>query len=192
MTSRISCLGSNVSALWFVEQAETLADSLGRDVGECRHLAGEHFDASAKDSLGCLSNSGPAVRRESEAGQQTQRRRLQETVMAQYLVAIYHPDNYDPSTEGEAMSRDIDALNDEMKAARVRIFVGGLSPARKARSLRAQPAGKVVVTDGPYIETKEHIGGFWVLEVTDLNEALAWGRKAAVACRAPVEVRPFN
>ena len=112
--------------------------------------------------------------------------------MAQYLVAIYHPDNYDPSTEGEAMSRDIDALNDEMKAARVRIFVGGLSPASKARSLRAQPAGKVVVTDGPYIETKEYIGGFWVLEVSDLNEALAWGRKAAVACRAPVEVRPFN
>jgi len=52
--------------------------------------------------------------------------------MKQYLVAIYHPDDYDPSTEDEAMSRDIDALNDEMKAARVRIFVGGLSPARIA------------------------------------------------------------
>ena len=109
--------------------------------------------------------------------------------MTQYLVAIYHPDDYDPSTEDEAMSRDIDALNDEMKAARVRIFVGGLSPARSARSLRAQPAGKVLVTGGPYLETKEHIGGFWVLEAADLDEALAWGRKAAVACRAPVEVR---
>ena len=63
--------------------------------------------------------------------------------MAQYLVALYHPANYDPSTEGEAMSRDIDALNDEMKAARVRIFVGGLASASKARSLRAQPAAKV-------------------------------------------------
>ena len=112
--------------------------------------------------------------------------------MPQYLVAIYHPEDYDPSTEDEAMSRDIDALNDEMKAARVRVFVGGLSPARSARSLRAQPAGKVLVTDGPYIETKEHIGGFWVLEAADLDEALEWGRKAAVACRAPVEVRPFN
>ena len=109
--------------------------------------------------------------------------------MTQYLVAIYHPDDYDPSTEDAAMSRDIDALNDEMKAARVRIFVGRLSPARSARSLRAQPAGKVLVTDGPYVETKEHIGGFWVLEAADLDEALAWGRKAAVACRAPVEVR---
>jgi len=81
--------------------------------------------------------------------------------MKQYLVAIYHPDDYDPSTEDEAMSRDIDALNDEMKAARVRIFVGGLSPARSASSLRAQPAGKVLVTDGPYGETKEHIAGFF-------------------------------
>jgi hypothetical protein len=87
------------------------------------------------------------------------------------------------------MSRDIDALNDEMKTARVRIFVGGLSPARSARSRRA-PAGEVVVTDGPYIEAKEHIGGFWVLEVADLDEALRWGRN--VACQAPVEVRPFN
>jgi len=109
--------------------------------------------------------------------------------MQQFLVAIYHPDDYDPSKEGEAMARDIAALNEEMKAARVRIFVGGLSPARSARSLRAQPGGKVLVTDGPYIETKEHIGGFWVLAVANLDEALEWARKAAVACRAPVEVR---
>jgi DNA-directed RNA polymerase specialized sigma24 family protein len=64
-------------------------------------------------------------------------------------------------------------------------------PASSAKSLRAQPDGKVLITDGPYLETKEHLGGFWVLEAADLNEALAWGRKAAVACRTPVEVRPF-
>jgi hypothetical protein len=112
--------------------------------------------------------------------------------MAQYLVAIHHPDNYNPSLETEAMVRDIFALNDEMVAAGVRTFVGGLLPASSAKSLRAQPDGKVLVTDGPYLETKEHIGGFWVLEVADLDEALAWGRKAAIACRAPVEVRPFG
>ena len=113
--------------------------------------------------------------------------------MPQYLVAIHHPDDYDPSVaEDEAMHRDIDALNDEMKSAGVRIFVGGLQPVRSARSIRAKPDGNVLVTDGPYIETKEHIGGFWVLEVASLEEALAWGRKAAVACRAPVEVRPFH
>ncbi len=109
--------------------------------------------------------------------------------MTQYLVAIHHPDDYDPSVETEAMSRDIDALNEEMEAKGVRIFVGGLSAASSAKSLRAQPDGKVLITDGPYLETKEHVGGFWVLKAANLDEALAWGRKAAVACRAPVEVR---
>lgn len=110
-----------------------------------------------------------------------------------YLVAIHHPDDYDPFVkEDEAMSRDIDALNEAMVAAGIRIFVGGLHPARNAKSLRQQADGKVSVTDGPYLETKEHVGGFWVLEVADLDEALEWGRKAAVACRAPVEVRPFH
>ncbi len=90
------------------------------------------------------------------------------------------------------MGRDIDALNEEMTAAGVRVFVGGLLPVSSAKSLRAQPGGKVLITDGPYLETKEHIGGFWVLEAADLNEALEWGRKAVVACRAPVEVRPFG
>jgi len=111
--------------------------------------------------------------------------------MAQYLVAIHHPDNYDPSTEDEAMSRDIDVLNEEMEAAGARVFAGGLSSASNAKSLRAQRGGKVLVTDGPYLETKEHIGGFWILEAADLDEALVWGRKAVVACRAPVEVRAF-
>jgi hypothetical protein len=112
-------------------------------------------------------------------------------IMAQYLVAIHHPDNYDPSLEDEAMGRDIDVLNEEMIAAGVRIFAGGLRPASNAKSLRAQPGGKVLITDGPYLETKEHIGGFWILEAADLDEALAWGRKAVIACRAPVEVRAF-
>ena len=112
--------------------------------------------------------------------------------MTRYLVAIQHPDDCDPSAEDEVMSRDIDALSDEMVAAGVRIFVGGLSPASSAGSLRAQPGGKVLITDGPHLETKEHIGGFWVLEAANLDDALAWGRKAAVACRAPVEMRPLN
>jgi hypothetical protein len=112
--------------------------------------------------------------------------------MPQYLVAIHHPDDYDPSVEDEAMHRDIDVLNEEMIAAGVRIFVGGLQLASSAKSLRAKPDGKVLITDGPYLETKEHMGGFWVLEAADLDEALAWGRKAVVACRAPVEVRPFH
>ena len=111
--------------------------------------------------------------------------------MPQYLVAIHHPDGYDGSREDEAMGRDISALNVEMEAAGARIFAGGLSSPSYAKSLRAKPDGKVLITDGPYIESKEHVGGFWILEASDLNEALAWGSKAAVACRAPVEVREF-
>jgi hypothetical protein len=104
------------------------------------------------------------------------------------LVVIYLPDDYDPSREDKEMVRDIDALNDEMKAKGIRVFAGGLGP---AKSLRAQPDGKVLITDGPYLETKEHIGGFLILEAADLDEVLAWGRKGAVASRAPVEVRPI-
>jgi hypothetical protein len=113
--------------------------------------------------------------------------------MPKYLVAIHHPDNYDPAvSEDEAMDRAIDALNEEMEAAGIRIFVGGLHPARSAKSLRMQPNGQVLITDGPYLQTREHVGGFWVLEAADLGAALAWGHKATLACRAPVEVRPFH
>lgn len=112
--------------------------------------------------------------------------------MTRYLVSIYHPDDYDPSREDAAMARDIDTLNDEMVAAGVRVFVGGLAPARTAKSVRRNSAGKLVVTDGPYIETREHIGGLWVLECATPEEALAWAEKAAIACRTPVQVRPFN
>jgi hypothetical protein len=111
--------------------------------------------------------------------------------MRQFLVAIHHPDGYDGSLEGEAMMRDIDVLNEEMAAAGARFFAGGLGAAGKAKSLRAQPDGNVRTTDGPYLETKEHIGGFWIVNAANMDEALAWGRKAVVACRAPVEVRAF-
>lgn len=112
--------------------------------------------------------------------------------MTRYLVAIHLPDDYDTSKEDAALRRDISALNEEMIAAGVRLFVGGLEPAAEAKSLRGTPDGKVLVTDGPFMETKEHVGGFWVLEAADLDEAMAWGRKATIACRVPVEVRAFR
>ena len=110
----------------------------------------------------------------------------------QYLIAIHHAVDYDPSTEDDAMHRDIDVLNEEMVAAGVRLFVGGLQPPSKAKSVRRQRNGRVLITDGPYLETKELVGGFWVLEAHDMDEALEWGRKAAMACRTSVEVRPFH
>jgi hypothetical protein len=128
----------------------------------------------------------------AKAGQPARPKTFTGEIMTQFLVAIHHPDDYDPfAAEDEAMHREIDALNEEMIAAGARVFAGGLHPARSAKSLRAQSHGKVLITDGPYLETKEHVGGFWLLEAANLDEALAWGRKAVVACRAPVEVRQF-
>ena len=109
--------------------------------------------------------------------------------MPQYLIANYLPDDFDPSTVTEAMIEEIHALNREMIAAGARKFACGISPASNAKTVRKQPDGKVLITDGPYTETKEHIGGFWILEAADMDEALAWARKGGVACRAPVEVR---
>ena len=110
-----------------------------------------------------------------------------------FLVAIHHPDDYDPSVaEDEAMGHDIDILNEQMVAAGVRVFVGGLHSAKAAMSLRPGASGDVQLTDGPYLPTHEHVGGFWVLECADMDEALAWGCKAVAACRVPVEVRQFH
>src|SRR5579864_4861171 len=112
--------------------------------------------------------------------------------MPQYIVASYLPDDFDPSTVTESMVEEIHALNRKMIAAGVRKFACGISPASNAKTVRKQTDGKVLITDGPYTETKEHIGGFWILECADMDEALAWVRKAVVACRAPVEVRTFH
>ena len=109
--------------------------------------------------------------------------------MPQYIVANYLPDNFDPSTVTEAMMEEIHALNHEMIAAGVRKFACGISSAANAKTVRKQSDGKVLVTDGPYIETKEHMGGFWILEAADLDEALAWAKKAAITCDVPGEVR---
>ena len=109
--------------------------------------------------------------------------------MPQYLVANYLPDDFDPSAVTEAMIEEIHALNRELIAAGVRKFACGISPPGKAKTVRKQRDGTVLVTDGPYTETKEHMGGFWILEAADMDEALAWARKGAVACRASGEVR---
>src|SRR5438309_11299720 len=109
--------------------------------------------------------------------------------MPQYLVANYLPDYFDPSTVTEAMMEEIHALNRELIAAGARKLACGIAPAANAKTLRKQPDGKVLITDGPYIETKEHMGGFWILEAANMDEALARPKKAAIACDVPGEVR---
>jgi hypothetical protein len=112
--------------------------------------------------------------------------------MPRFLIAIHHPEAYDPSAEGEQMARDIDALNEEMEAAGVRKFVGGLHYPENVWSLRPQADGEIMMTNDLYLRTDEHVAGFWVLELADMDAALEWARKAVAACRAPVEVRQFH
>jgi hypothetical protein len=106
--------------------------------------------------------------------------------MPQYFIAGYLPDDFDPSQMDEAAGLKIHELNKEMIAAGVRKFACGLGA---AKSLRSQSNGGVLVTDGPYLETKEHIGGFWILECADMDAAVAWARKGVAAIGGKVEVR---
>jgi hypothetical protein len=106
--------------------------------------------------------------------------------MPHYLIAGYLPDDFDPSTQDEAMVEEIHALNREMVAAGIRRFAGGLGA---AHTLRAQPDGEVHITDGPYLETKELIGGITIVETRNRDEAMAWAERGVRAFRMPVEVR---
>jgi hypothetical protein len=113
------------------------------------------------------------------------------TGMRQYLLSIYQPDGEPPAPEVlEPIMRDIGAVDQEMRAAGAWVFTGGLHAPDTATVLRAS-GDDVLVTDGPYAEGKEHVGGFWIIRAADLDEALAWARKATVACTLPVEVRPM-
>jgi hypothetical protein len=112
--------------------------------------------------------------------------------MKQYLLSVYHAEDGSPAPEVmEKIVRDVDALNAEFQAAGAWVFAGGLFPSSTATVLQVQ-GGDVLVTDGPFVEGKEHIGGFWVIKAADLDAALEWGKKATRACAAAVEVRPFH
>jgi hypothetical protein len=109
--------------------------------------------------------------------------------MPHYFVCNYLPDDFDPSTVTEAMIEEIHALNREMDAAGVTKFACGITPAAAAKTVRKKSDGTVTVTDGPYVEAKEHIGGFWILECANMDEALAWARKGAIFGESVGEVR---
>ncbi|HRJ28075.1 MAG TPA: hypothetical protein PLO61_11285 [Fimbriimonadaceae bacterium] len=111
----------------------------------------------------------------------------------QFFVAIYRPLDYKPeAAEDSLMRAEIDALNDEMVAAGVREFVGGLHPVHQAQSVEVREDGSLGRGVGPISSAGMAIGGFWVLQVADESEALCWAEKASRACRAPVEVRRFH
>ncbi len=112
--------------------------------------------------------------------------------MKQYLLSIYQPDGDPPPPEVlEAVMRGISALNQELKAAGAWVFTGGLHPPSTATVVRIRD-GDLLMTDGPFAEGKEHIGGFVIIKAPDLDAALAWGRKVVRAIPLPIEVRPFQ
>ena len=113
--------------------------------------------------------------------------------MKQYLLSVYMVEGEpEPAADTrEKIYRDVDAVNAELQAAGAWVFAGGLHPANTATVVRVQD-GEVLTTDGPFAEGKEHIGGFWVIQASDLDAAMAWATKATRACRGPVEVRPFQ
>jgi hypothetical protein len=112
--------------------------------------------------------------------------------MKQYLLSVYQPsETPPPDVDLDKIMRDVRALQQEMREAGVWVFAGGLHGPSSATVLR--PDGdEILTTDGPYIEAKEFIGGFTIIEAPDLDAALDWGSKAARATTLPIEVRPFQ
>lgn len=109
--------------------------------------------------------------------------------MPQYLLSIYQPDSGVPDAETMArITADLHRLHEELRESGSWVFTGGLDATSSATVVRADG----MITDGPYLEGKEHIGGIWVITAPDLDAALRWGRKAAAATTLPIEVRPFR
>jgi hypothetical protein len=112
--------------------------------------------------------------------------------MKQYLLSIYQPDGDPPPPDVlEKVMRHVRAVEDEMQAAGAWVFAGGLHGPSSATVINPRSDG-MPMTDGPYVEGKEHIGGVVIVKVDNLDEALAWGRKVAQATTLPIEVRPFH
>jgi hypothetical protein len=113
--------------------------------------------------------------------------------MTQYLLSVHYVEGQEAPDETtiKQMYEDVETLNQEMQAAGAWVFGGGLEEPHLATVVREQ-GGEVVTTDGPFPESKEQLGGFWVLDVADHDTALGWARRATKACRGPVEVRPFQ
>ena len=114
--------------------------------------------------------------------------------MTQYLLSVWHDDTYEvdfSSPDAQRLVAQVDAFNADLQASGAWVFAGGLHPPSSATVVRATN-DHVSMTDGPYAESKEQMGGFWVIEAADLDAALDWARRGSAACEGPVEVRPFQ
>src|SRR4051794_11099064 len=114
--------------------------------------------------------------------------------MPVYMLSVHMVDGEEPPPpeEMQAAFKAVDVFNTKLRDQGIWVFGGGLHPADTATVVDATKGGDVLTTDGPFAEAKEHLGGFWVLKAADLDAALALAAEASTACRAPVEVRPFQ
>jgi len=113
--------------------------------------------------------------------------------MTNYLLSVVQPTGGVPDPEVLAkIMADVGAVNGQMRQAGVWVFGGGLHLPDTATTLRPDGRGDVLVVDGPYVETKEYLGGFTIIDVPDLDAALDWGRRLQFAITLPIEVRPFR
>ena len=113
--------------------------------------------------------------------------------MKQYLLSVHYVEGEPARSEDDTQKafRDVAVLNDEMVSQGAWVFGGGLHTPDASTVVRRQ-GNEMLITDGPFAEAREHIGGFWVIKAPDLDAALDWAKKATVACAQPVEVRPFR
>jgi hypothetical protein len=113
--------------------------------------------------------------------------------MKKYLLAVQYDESAPSPSESELQAQlaRTAAVTADMRAAGSWVFVGGLLHSHATTVVRPGD-GTTTVTDGPFAETKEQLGGFWVIRCDDLDQALAWGEKCALACGSPIEVRPFE
>ena len=114
--------------------------------------------------------------------------------MTEYLLSVWMREGTPMPSEDEmkTMYARVDEFNDELKRSGAWVFAGGLDAASMATVVDATKPGEPVTTDGPFAESKEQLGGFWVLQAENLDAALALARAGSAACGAPVEVRPFS
>lgn len=113
--------------------------------------------------------------------------------MAQYLLAVRYGTGWKPSAaEFRQLCDDVPAFNAKLADAGAFVFQGGLHAPETTATVVRQSGDDFLITDGPYPETKEHLGGFWIIDVADLDAALGWAKLATVAARVPVEVTPFE
>jgi len=112
--------------------------------------------------------------------------------MTQYLLALYKADDeVIPAERSRQVWAGVNALGDKLTDAGAFVFKSGLRGGAEAATVVRQSGDDFLITDGPYTETKEHLAGFWIIDVADLDAALEWARLAAVAEQRPIEVRPF-